>query len=95
MLLFRNKWFSKNLNFNSKKTRRVDQIETCKQLMMNGLGMAILPETSIKNLGQNFYHKERLELNGELLKRDTWVCYSTKAKELPQVRAFLKMIEEN
>lgn len=73
------------------KTIRVDQIETCKQFMMQGIGMAVLPESVSGNMKKKYPHKP-LYLDEQPLTRDTWVCYQKGIKKLSQVDEFITML---
>lgn len=73
------------------KILTVDQIETCKQFMKQGIGMAVLPE-SVSDSMKNEYPHLPLLLNGESVTRDTWVCYQEEVKELPQVSHFIEAL---
>lgn len=73
------------------KTMTVDQIETCKQFMKEGLGMAVLPE-SVSEKMMNEYPHVKLELNGDSVTRDTWICYQEGVRKLPQVDRFIEAI---
>lgn len=73
----------------TQKKIRVDQIETCKQFMKQGLGMAVLPESVSFTLMKDYPHMP-LKLNGKEVTRDTWVCYEKGIKKLPQVNAFIQ-----
>ncbi|RDW17897.1 LysR family transcriptional regulator [Oceanobacillus chungangensis] len=70
------------------KTMTVDQIETCKQFMKQGIGMAVLPE-SVSDSMKNEYPNVPLKLNGKPVTRDTWVCYQEGIRQLPQVDHFI------
>lgn len=70
------------------KTITVDQIETCKQFMKQGLGMAVLPESVSDSMKEEYPHIS-LKLNGKQMTRDTWVCYQEGARKLPQVDRFI------
>ena len=70
------------------KTITVDQIETCKQFMKQGLGMAVLPE-SVSDSMKKDYPYLPLQLNGEPVTRATWLCYQEGVRELPQVDHFI------
>ena len=69
----------------------VDQIETCKQFMKQGLGMAILPKSVSKHLMDKFPHLP-LEVEGEPITRDTWLCYQGGMRKLPQVNSFIDLL---
>ncbi|AIF43818.1 LysR family transcriptional regulator [Virgibacillus sp. SK37] len=73
------------------KTITVDQIETCKQLMKQGLGMAVLPE-SVSDSMKEEYHFVPLHLEETPVTRDTWICYQEGVKQLPQVNHFINSI---
>lgn len=69
----------------------VDQIETCKQFMIEGLGMAILPNSVSRHLTEK-YPNLPLEVRGEAITRDTWLCYQAGMRDLPQVNSFIEML---
>lgn len=73
------------------RTLTVDQIETCKQFMKQGLGMAVLPESVSHDL-KDAYPNVPLMLEGRPVTRDTWVCYQEGVRELPQVDQFIQAI---
>jgi len=72
---------------------RVDQIETCKQFMKAGLGMAVLPKSVAHSLLGDYPHLP-LKHNGEALARDTWVCFQEDIRKLPQVDRFIDLVQE-
>lgn len=71
----------------------VDQIETCKQFMKQGLGMAVLPWSVSESLFEKYYHIP-LEIDGKKISRKTWLCYQPEYKQLPQVDSFIKLMLE-
>ncbi|MEC5422755.1 LysR family transcriptional regulator [Virgibacillus sp. C22-A2] len=73
------------------KTITVDQIETCKQFMQQGLGMAVLPESVSKWMKEEYPHIP-LKLNGKAVTRDTWVCYQEGVRDLPQANQFIEAL---
>ena len=73
------------------KMMTVDQIETCKQFMKQGIGMAVLPESVSDSMKTEFPHVA-LELDGKPVTRDTWLCYQQGVRDLPQVDEFIKML---
>ncbi|WP_335338769.1 substrate-binding domain-containing protein [Lentibacillus amyloliquefaciens] len=73
------------------KMLHVDQIETCKQFMQQGLGMAVLPKSVSDGLMKNYPHIP-LRLEGKPVTRDTWVCYQEGVRRLPQVDQFLSAL---
>ncbi|SFB19492.1 DNA-binding transcriptional regulator, LysR family [Lentibacillus halodurans] len=73
------------------KMLRVDQIETCKQFMEQGLGMAVLPKSVSETMMDEYPHIP-LQLDGNPVTRDTWVCYQEGVRNLPQVDQFLSAV---
>jgi len=88
------KWFLSEPFPLPKQTIKVDQIETCKQLMLNGIGACILPEIATQDLNEMTCRFTRLHMNGNELRRDTWTYYNEKNASLPQVKAFLALLHE-
>src|SRR5699024_3725541 len=73
------------------KTIRVDQIETCKQFMIEGLGMAVLPKSFSQSLMDDYPHIP-LKINNRIVTRDTWLCFQEENKNLPQVKHFIQTL---
>jgi len=87
-----NHWlFYQQKEINALQKISVDQIETCKQFMKQGLGMAILPKSVSHNLMANYPHLP-LEMEGEPVTRDTWLCYQNGIRQLPQVNSFIELL---
>lgn len=73
------------------KNMTVDQIETCKQLMKQGIGMAVLPESVSDSMKDEYPHIP-LTLNGKRVTRATWLCYQEGIRKLPQVNHFIDLL---
>ncbi|MEK4484936.1 LysR family transcriptional regulator [Psychrobacillus sp. FSL H8-0484] len=88
-------WWQKHFSINPKRQIIVDQIETCKQMALNGIGYAILP--SITLTGHEDVQKIPLTNDEEQfeLTRDTWLIGYDAAFDLPQVEAFVKIVKEH
>ncbi|EIT84966.1 LysR family transcriptional regulator [Fictibacillus macauensis ZFHKF-1] len=84
-------WWQDHFNVPPKKTIIVDQIETCKQMALHGIGYAILPSISLQS--SDAFHKVPLfNRDGERMKRDTWMISQASSLELKQVEAFVKLV---
>lgn len=86
-------WWQRHFAMEPSRQITVDQIETCKQLAINGIGYAILP--SITLLGDEKVNKITL-LNSEEefeLTRDTWLIGYESSFELKQVAAFTEIVQ--
>ncbi|HEX5563998.1 MAG TPA: LysR family transcriptional regulator [Sporosarcina sp.] len=86
------RWWQRHFSQYPRRQITVDQIETCKQLALNGIGYAILP--SITLAGDEKVNKIPL-LNSEEefeLTRDTWLIGYDSTFELKQVSAFTEVL---
>ncbi|MGC9935180.1 LysR family transcriptional regulator [Priestia aryabhattai] len=71
----------------------VDQGDTCKEMVMNGLGYAIMPSLFLENIKD--IHKIYLtDKNGKQITQKTWMIYHEESLKLNIVRAFVNLVEE-
>ncbi|TLS37716.1 LysR family transcriptional regulator [Pseudalkalibacillus caeni] len=87
-------WWQSQFLVPPSKTIVVDQIETCKQMALNGIGFAILPSISLTDSDTNFYKIPLKDQSGGTIKRDTWLLSNETASELKQVSKFIELIKE-
>lgn len=87
-------WWQRHFNQNPKNQITVDQIETCKQMALNGIGYAILPSITLN--GEEKVNKIPLNKSERDigLTRDTWLIGYDNAFELRQVAAFIDVVKE-
>jgi len=88
-------WWMRNFQTSPKRTIIVDQIETCKQMTINGIGYAILPEITLNGVDEKISKIPLLDESGIPLKRDTWLIGYESAFQLKQVKAFIEVVKEN
>ncbi|MGM0897691.1 MAG: LysR family transcriptional regulator [Bacillota bacterium] len=88
-------WWQKHFASNPKRQITVDQIETCKQMAVNGIGYAILP--SITLTGEENVHTMPLTNSEEELEltRDTWLIGYESSFQLRQVEAFVDIVKKH
>lgn len=88
-------WWQKHFASNPKRQITVDQIETCKQMAVNGIGYAILPSITLN--GTENVNTVALASNAEELEltRDTWLIGYDSAFELRQVTAFVEIVQKH
>ena len=86
------RWWQKHFSQHPGRQITVDQIETCKQLALNGIGYAILPSITLS--GEEDVHMIPLMNQEEEfeLTRDTWLIGYESAFELKQVEAFAQVV---
>lgn len=85
-------WWQRHFVSKPRRQIIVDQIETCKQMALNGIGYAILPSITLN--GEEQVNKIALTTaeNDHVLTRDTWLIGYEKSFELPQVEAFQQVV---
>ncbi|WLD94981.1 LysR family transcriptional regulator [Alkalihalobacillus sp. AL-G] len=86
-------WWIQKFKAPPKRTIVVDQIETCKQMALNGIGYAILPSISLTKKDRSLYTIPILNEKEVPLSRDTWIISSEASQQLKQVDAFLSLIK--
>ncbi|KIL44710.1 LysR family transcriptional regulator [Jeotgalibacillus soli] len=87
-------WWHQHFQSTPRQSIFVDQIETCKQMALNGIGYAILPSITLTGAEKEI-NKIPLQTEGETaLKRDTWLLGYQSAFELPQVEAFVQVVQQ-
>ena len=72
-------------------TMDVDSMDTCRQMVLHGLGWAILPATGLSK-HDGLYKKELKWRSGKPLSRCTWLMYHKASLELLTVKAFVDFI---
>ena len=82
-------WWRKRFAKPSKESMVVDSMDTCKRMVMQNLGWAILPSIGLSELDK-LYVQPLYWQNKEPFVRRTWICCGSYALELPTVRAFIE-----
>lgn len=86
-------WWTENFTDPPSITMRVDNMETCKELVLNGLGYAVVPEILL-NDKDDLYIYPCLNQNKEYIERETWLIYKTENIKNMTVKAFYDFINE-
>jgi len=71
----------------------VDRIETCKEMILSGLGYGIFPEISLTE-DDELCKIDILDNNNDLIIRETKMIYKNSALELSINRAFIDFIKD-
>lgn len=71
----------------------VDKADTCKEMVLNGLGYGILPTVLVEDRPDLHRLLLRSE-DGEPLVRKTWMFYHRQALEIKVVKAFVEFVSE-
>ncbi|MGE7760836.1 LysR family transcriptional regulator [Peribacillus sp. NPDC097895] len=88
-------WWHRQFKTTPKNTIVVDQIETCKQMVFNGIGYAILPAITLHDKDTNIFKIPLLDGHNHSIERDTWLCGYESAFQLKQVQAFTEVVKEH
>lgn len=87
-------WWYNHFKKPPERTIVVDQIDTCKQMAINGIGYAILPSISLTEKDKGIYKIPLQDKTGKAIKRDTWLIAHDEALRLKQVKAFIDLLQE-
>ncbi|WP_173917841.1 LysR family transcriptional regulator [Halobacillus sp. Marseille-Q1614] len=87
-------WLHQSSNLNIRRTMKVDHFEVAKKLMVEGLGMTVLPWSLVSEDLMHLYHAP-LIVDGSPVHRQTWACVKPDYRRLPQVDAFLHVLEKS
>ncbi|PYF07924.1 LysR family transcriptional regulator [Ureibacillus chungkukjangi] len=85
-------WWKESFDHPPRITMEVDLIDTCREMVLNGLGYAFLPEICLN--GYDSLHTYELSLNEETLIRNTWLIFNERSMDLSVVRAFKEYMEK-
>ena len=70
----------------------VDRVDTCKDMVLNGHGYAIMPSLILNNVDE--LHKMILtSTNGAPILRNTWMIYRKELLEISSLNAFVQFVE--
>ncbi|KKB39183.1 LysR family transcriptional regulator [Bacillus thermotolerans] len=87
-------WWHRQFQMAPERSIIVDQIETCKQMVFNGIGYAILPAITLNGAEGGVFKLPLMDEDQRPLRRDTWLLGYDSAFELKQVQAFVEVVEE-
>ncbi|MEK5443869.1 LysR family transcriptional regulator [Fredinandcohnia sp. FSL W7-1320] len=84
-------WWIENFTRPPMVTMEVDQVDTCKEMVVNGLGYAIMPGMILK--GNEDIHKVFItDKENNPLIRNTWMLYHNESLEVNVINAFVSFI---
>ncbi|MBX8992878.1 MULTISPECIES: LysR family transcriptional regulator [Staphylococcus] len=87
-------WYSQHLGQDYHAMITVDQVATCKEMLLNGVGVTILPEIMMKHIDQEQFATQRVHLGQDTLIRSTFLSYDSSMVQLPQVDSFINLVME-
>lgn len=87
-------WFQQHMSQDYHARIKVDQVATCKALLLRGVGVTILPEIMIKDLNQDKFEMLKVDIEEESLIRSTYLSYDMSMVQLPQVSSFINVLND-
>ncbi|TDF98796.1 LysR family transcriptional regulator [Paenibacillus piri] len=88
------KWWMEKFSVPPFITMEVDSIETCVELVNNGMGYGIVPSMSLQNHKSLFVHNLQTK-GGMPIMRETSLIYRSSSLELSVVKAFVDFMSSN
>ncbi|MBV7508633.1 LysR family transcriptional regulator [Bacillus sp. sid0103] len=85
-------WWSEHFTQPPLVSIEVDKVDTCKKMVVNGLGYAILPNMILNDVN-NVYKTDITTIDGNPIVRKTWMFYHKDSLELNIVKAFVEFME--
>lgn len=74
-------------------TMEVDKMETCKEMVINGLGYAIMPDLVIDDI-EDLYKYQLKTKYGEPLLRKSWMIYRKESLQISLIKAFVDFVKD-
>lgn len=84
-------WWSGNYSDPPTISMNVDRVDTCKEMVMNGLGYAFLPGM-ILSAADNLYITALTDESGRPLLRKTWMLYHPSVENIRLAKAFINFV---
>ncbi|WP_338448693.1 LysR family transcriptional regulator [Niallia oryzisoli] len=86
-------WWSERFTQPPLVNIEVDKVDTCKKMVVNGLGYAIMPSLILKDV-HDLYKKDLQMIDGKPIVRKTWMFYHKDSLKLNIVKAFVDFMEK-
>jgi DNA-binding transcriptional LysR family regulator len=85
-------WWTENYVSPPLINMRVDNMETCKEMVLNGLGYAILPNILLEE-DEELFKTPCLTKDGDHVKRQTWLIYKKEYGNNVLIKAFCDFLK--
>lgn len=86
-------WWSENYVQEPFISIEVDQVETCREMVINGLGYAILPDR-IMTKREDLHKIDLVDQKGNPIMRRTWMYYHEESLEWNVMREFVDFVKK-
>lgn len=85
-------WYGRNLGRDYHAMISVDQVATCKEMLVGGVGVTVLPEIMVEDLDTERFDFEQVDIETHPLVRSTYLSYDSSMLQLPQVESFVELV---
>lgn len=89
------RWWQSNFSVPPNITMYLDNIETSRKLVLNGLGFAIIPSIGLNEVEEDLYSYPIRDENGSPILRDTSLIFNENSLNFPVIKTFIKFMEKN
>ncbi|EJD8472890.1 LysR family transcriptional regulator [Staphylococcus pseudintermedius] len=86
-------WYQQHMSQDYHARIKVDQVATCKALLLSGVGVTILPEIMVKDLDTSQFAMLKVDVEEQSLVRSTYLSYDMSMVQLPQVSSFINVFK--
>lgn len=86
-------WWNENYSKDPKVIMSVNKVDTCKEMVVNGLGYGILPKRILEQ-EKDIHTKDLIDTDGMPIKRKTWMYYRNDLDDLKTVHSFIEFVKE-
>ncbi|MFT0800943.1 LysR family transcriptional regulator [Bacillus swezeyi] len=86
-------WWTENYVSPPTITMRVDNMETCKEMVLNGLGYAILPNILLEE-DEELFKTPCLTKDGQHVQRQTWLIYKKEYSNNVLIKVFCDFLKD-
>lgn len=87
------RWWKENFSLSPSVAVNVDKVDSCKELVLNGLGYAFLPEGMLLNTDE-VNKIPMLDNSGKSLVRRTWMIYHHDNLKIALIKAFVEFVNK-
>lgn len=87
-------WYGSYLEQDYHASITVDQVATCKALLLSGVGTTVLPDIMTKDIDWTRFEKKKVHVDHYPLVRATYMSYDPSMLQLPQVASFVELLAD-
>ena len=85
-------WYNENLGQDYHATITVDQVATCKEMLVNCCRGYDSSGNHDENIDKNMFEFEKVNIDNQPLIRSTFMSYDSSMLQLPQVESFVTLM---